>query len=296
MKRGIMELKQLLQFKTIAECKTLTEAAERLHISQPALSFGLKRLEEELDVRLFERKKNKVVLNAAGELAFTHACAVLERAEEMKNAFRTYAKKENSLFLGFCDAGPMRLSVPLMQKTTPDLNLTAEIIPANETPLNALLSKKYDAAVTLRKETHPDIVCIPFAEERLMLSVPFDDPLAGGTGATLQDCDGRDIAVYRIYGAFEQEIASFLERLEKSQNVTVYTDYFIFRQMLKHKNVLTFTTRLVQLYRDDGRRVIIPLEEKGVSATYHLCFLRTNKKRLEPVTAWMRENAAILKY
>ena len=126
--------------------------------------------------------------------------------------------------------------------------------------------------------------------------VPFDDPLAGGTGATLQDCDGRDIAVYRIYGAFEQEIASFLERLEKSRNVTVYTDYFIFRQMLKHKNVLTFTTLLVQLYRNDGRRVIIPLEEKGVSATYHLCFLRTNKKRLEPVTAWIRENAAILKY
>ena len=52
-----MELTQLLQFKTIAECKTMTQAAKKLHISQPALSTGLKKLEEELGVQLFERKK-----------------------------------------------------------------------------------------------------------------------------------------------------------------------------------------------------------------------------------------------
>ena len=45
-----MELTQLFQFKVIAESKTMTEAAERLHISQPALSSSLKKLETELGV------------------------------------------------------------------------------------------------------------------------------------------------------------------------------------------------------------------------------------------------------
>ena len=39
-----MELNQLWQFKILAESKTMTEAAERLHISQPALSFSLNKL------------------------------------------------------------------------------------------------------------------------------------------------------------------------------------------------------------------------------------------------------------
>lgn len=62
-----MELTQLFQFKVLAESKTMTEAAERLHISQPALSSSLKRLETELGVQLFERRKNKLFLNEAGE-------------------------------------------------------------------------------------------------------------------------------------------------------------------------------------------------------------------------------------
>lgn len=61
-----MELTQLLQFKTIAESKTMREAAERLHISQPALSSSLKNLETELGVRLFERQKNHLILNQPG--------------------------------------------------------------------------------------------------------------------------------------------------------------------------------------------------------------------------------------
>lgn len=289
-----MELTQLLQFKTIAESKTMTEAAERLHISQPALSSGLKKLEEELGVQLFERQKNKIILNKAGEMAFTYACAVLGQAEEMKNAFRQYAKENNVLSLGFCDAGPMRLSVPLLQKAYPELNFSSEIMATDENALNDLLSKKYDAAVTLKKIEHQDVISIPFAKEELMLSVQKDDALANKTSVSLKEQTDRDIAVYRIYGAFEREIKNFLERLDRFPNITTYTDYFVFRQMLEHKKVLTFTTRLVQLYRNDGDRVIIPLKDSGISATYWISFDKKNKKRLAPVTAWQQENMLML--
>ena len=131
-----MELTQLLQFKTIAECKTMTQAAEKLHISQPALSTGLKKLEEELGVQLFERKKNNITLNKAGKIAFTYACAILGQAEEMKNTFRQYAKENNLIKLGFCDPGPMRFSAPLLQKSNQNIAITSELVDDETSLLN----------------------------------------------------------------------------------------------------------------------------------------------------------------
>lgn len=289
-----MELTQLRQFKTIAECKTMTEAAERLHISQPALSSGLKKLEEELGVQLFERHKNKILLNKAGETAFTYACAILGQAEEMKNAFRRYAKENNVFSLGYCDPGPMRLSVPLLQKLYPELIFSSEIMANDDNALNDLLSKKYDAVITLKKLEHSDIISVPFAKEELMISVSKDDPLADKTSVCLRNHTNREIAVYRIYGAYEREIKHFLDQLEALSNVMVYTDYFVFRQMLEHKKVLTFTTRLVQLYRNDGDRVIIPLEDEGISAIYWMSYQRINKERLAPIADWQQENMLML--
>lgn len=53
----MIELHELRQFTAFAEYKTLSEAAEILHLSQPALSRSMKRLEENLGIPLFIRKK-----------------------------------------------------------------------------------------------------------------------------------------------------------------------------------------------------------------------------------------------
>lgn len=289
-----MELTQLLYFKTIAECKTMTQAAERLHISQPALSSTLKKLEEELDVQLFERKKNNLFLSKAGLTALDYANKILAQADEMKNAFRQYTKEGTLLSLGFCDAGPMRFSVPLFQKAYSQLSVSSEIASDDTNILNDLLFRKYDAVVSLEKLEHQDVVSIPFAKEELMLSVSVDDVLANEKSVCLHQHADREIAAYRIFGAFEKHIHVFLDWLNTLPMVTIYTDYFVFRQMLEHKKVLTFTTRLVQLYRNDGNRVVIPLEDEGISATYWLSYLSENKKRVNPLLQWQKNNAVML--
>ena len=289
-----MELTQLLQFKTIAECKTMTQAAKKLHISQPALSTGLKKLEEELGVQLFERKKNNIILNKAGEIALDYASSILNKAEELKNTFRQFAKENNIINLGFCDPGPMRFSAPLLQKSTPDIAITSELVDDDTNLLNYLLSRKYDAVVSLEELKHPDIISIPFAKEQLLLSVPTNDELATKKSINLHKYPNREFAVYRSYCAFERKIKKFMDWLTERPHITVYTDYFIFRQMLEQKNVLSFTTRLVQTYRNDGVRSIIPLENEIVSATYWISYHKDNKKRLNSILNWVKENALML--
>lgn len=55
----MFELNQLEQLIAIAECQTISAAAERLHLSQPALSRSIQKLEAALQVTLFDREKTR---------------------------------------------------------------------------------------------------------------------------------------------------------------------------------------------------------------------------------------------
>ncbi|HTN49974.1 MAG TPA: LysR family transcriptional regulator [Burkholderiaceae bacterium] len=81
-----MELYQLRTFAAVAEAGHLTRAAERLHLSQPAVSGHIKALEQELDVRLFERASTGMTLTEAGRQLLAHAQKVLSAADGVKLA------------------------------------------------------------------------------------------------------------------------------------------------------------------------------------------------------------------
>jgi DNA-binding transcriptional LysR family regulator len=83
-----MELYQLRTFSTVAEEGHLTRAAERLHLSQPAVSGQIKALESEFDVRLFDRLASGMELTAAGKELLGHASKVLQAAERLRQAAR----------------------------------------------------------------------------------------------------------------------------------------------------------------------------------------------------------------
>lgn len=63
-----MELLQLKYFKTVAEIGKISDAAQALFISAPALSIAISKLEKELGVSLFDRTNNKIILNQQGQI------------------------------------------------------------------------------------------------------------------------------------------------------------------------------------------------------------------------------------
>ena len=79
----VFEIYQLEQLLAFAECGTLSGAAERLHLSQPALSRSMQRLEAELQVPLFHRQKNKIEFNENGRMAADCARQVLDKCQDM---------------------------------------------------------------------------------------------------------------------------------------------------------------------------------------------------------------------
>lgn len=77
-----MELTQLKYFVTIAETLSFTGAAELVHVSQPALSYQMQRLEDELGTQLFHRRGRRISLTSDGEIFLPLARSVLSRASE----------------------------------------------------------------------------------------------------------------------------------------------------------------------------------------------------------------------
>jgi DNA-binding transcriptional LysR family regulator len=81
-----MELYQLRTFAAVADEGHLTRAAERLHISQPAVSAHIKALEEAFQTRLFERTPSGMVLTPDGRVLLDHAERVLAAARTLQQA------------------------------------------------------------------------------------------------------------------------------------------------------------------------------------------------------------------
>ncbi len=84
-----MELYQLRTFVTVAETGNLTQASERLFTSQPAVSAHVKALEEELEVKLFERTSKGMLLTNDGKALREKAQLVLNASNELKLKART---------------------------------------------------------------------------------------------------------------------------------------------------------------------------------------------------------------
>lgn len=88
-----MTLQQLHYFVTTAECGNITEAAERLFISQPSLSAAIHKLEEEIGVTAFVRSKKGVTVTKEGEELLSFSRMLLEQADIMKGHFGAGEKR-----------------------------------------------------------------------------------------------------------------------------------------------------------------------------------------------------------
>src|SRR5210317_120336 len=80
--------RRLQVFFTVARLLSFTKAAESLHMTQPAVTFQVRQLEEYFNTRLFDRTHNRISLTPVGERVFVYAEQIFERYAEMENAVK----------------------------------------------------------------------------------------------------------------------------------------------------------------------------------------------------------------
>lgn len=80
--------RRLQVFHTVARLLSFTKAAETLHMTQPAVTFQVRQLEEHFNTRLFDRTHNRINLTDAGRNVYAYADRIFELYSEMENAVR----------------------------------------------------------------------------------------------------------------------------------------------------------------------------------------------------------------
>jgi DNA-binding transcriptional LysR family regulator len=81
--------RRLQVFHTVARLLSFTKAAESLHMTQPAVTFQIRQLEEYFNTRLFDRTHNRISLTEAGEKVYAYSERILGLYREMDNEIRT---------------------------------------------------------------------------------------------------------------------------------------------------------------------------------------------------------------
>jgi LysR family hydrogen peroxide-inducible transcriptional activator len=165
----------------VAREKHFGRAAEACFVSQPTLSVAIKKLEEELDVKLFERGTNEVSVTPLGEEIVRQAQSVIEQAAAIKDI----AKRGKDPV-----SGPLRLGViyTIGPYLLPDLvKLAIERVPQmplmlqeNFTVklLDMLRTGELDAAIMAEPFPDTGLAVAPLYEEPFMVAVPRQHPLA----------------------------------------------------------------------------------------------------------------------
>lgn len=90
-----MNIRTLKIFQMVCEEKTITEAAKKLYMTQPAISHAIHNLEEELNLLLFERRGKRIYLNEHGKTFLKYTQRVLSSFEDLQHSVSNLQKESN---------------------------------------------------------------------------------------------------------------------------------------------------------------------------------------------------------
>ncbi|MBX3331677.1 MAG: LysR family transcriptional regulator [Nitrospira sp.] len=164
-----MTLTELQYIVAVAQERHFGRAADRVFVTQPALSLAIKKLEEELGTTIFERRQARIELTALGEQIVHQAQRVLEEAEQIKILAAQGKDQLNGLLrLGvIATVGPYILPdlVPLLSARAPKMPLELE---ENLTQNLAGMLKNGKLDVIM--------IALPFEEPGVLTSALYDEP------------------------------------------------------------------------------------------------------------------------
>ena len=175
-----MDLKEQRYICTLAEAGSLTRAAEKLYISQPALSLYLSNLEKRLGFPLFDRVGRKLIPTHVGERYIEHAQQMLQLEQHFKTEMADILNEHHGkLRLGVASRRCMYLIPPVVARFEKDHpQIEVEILSGNLSRINTLLDEfKLDLVILNAEDTTDGMKTHHLFREEFLLAVPAVHPL-----------------------------------------------------------------------------------------------------------------------
>lgn len=177
-------VKQLEVFVTIASAGTVRAAAERLFVTQPAVSMALAELERLLNVQLFDRERGRLRISSRGKELLPMAQEVIERMHELSHYADTDSRSlSGELRVGASNTiGNYLVGDLLGPFSTSHPQVSLQVSVENTATITAgLVAHRLDVGCIEGPINHPQLESFPWREDALVVCVPRSHRLARKT-------------------------------------------------------------------------------------------------------------------
>ncbi len=286
-----MTLQQLQYAVTVASVGTITEAAERLYITQPSLTTAIRELEKEMNLTIFIRSNRGVAVSKEGEVFLGYARQILEQTELLKEKYTN----ERQWGRNFCVSTQhysfaVNAFVELIQKYAGeeyDFNLretqTYEIIEdvaLMKSELGILYLDEENQSVITKTLREKELIFTPLFDAKPHVFISSEHPLAAK-----KTVDWDDLEPYP-YLSFEQgEHNSFYyaeerySRVLRKKNIRVRDRATLFN-LLIGLNGYTVCSGVIDENLNGKNIIAVPLKEQGMMQIGYICHKRAVLGRL----------------
>lgn len=270
----MIETYLLEHIDAFARTGTLSAAAESLHVSQPALTRSMKKLEHDMGIPLFCRDRRRLALNPAGKIVADYASRILQLHRDMMERARMEDRLEHTAVLGSSSLSPVGILFPVLNRWLNDWSIITE--KGNDAELIDRLHQRLCQLALLHQI--PDdgrLFCRKYLDEQICISLPPEHPLSARKCLHKDDLKGLSILTYDL------GVCTDICR-ENLPDTTflIQTDPDTMDELVHATDFPLFNTDLL-LY--DGYipsdRHSVPLDEDFAHITYYLACLDAEKDR-----------------
>lgn len=255
-----MTLTELHYIVVVAQERHFGRAAERVFVTQPALSLAIKKLEEELGTTIFERRQNQIALTPLGERLVHQAQRVLEEADQLK-ILAAQGKDQLAGLLRFgviATVGPYILPdlIPALSKRAPSMPLEIEeSLTANLTAM--LKNGKLDVIMVALPFDEPNILTRGLYDEPFKTVVPVGHRWERKKHIDARELEGEKVLLLHAGHCFRQQVLDSCPELSRSDAEGIQgSSLETIRQMVASGLGITVLPCSALTKRHDNKRLI----------------------------------------
>jgi len=205
--------RRLQVFHTVARLLSFTKAADTLHMTQPAVTFQVRQLEEYFNTRLFDRTHNRITLTKVGQTVFEHADRIFEQYALMENTVKEMTGDVSGVLLIGASTTIAEYMLPVLlgdfKRQHPDVNIRLKVSNTDEI-VSMVENNVIDLGVVEAPVNNKNLAVELCRMDQLVAIVPPHHPLTKKQSVSI-----KDISQY-----------SFISREEGSGTRDVVNEYF----------------------------------------------------------------------
>lgn len=273
----MIEMYVLNELASFAKYGTLTAVADKLNVSQPALSRSMKKLEDDLGVVLFERSKNKITLNENGKNAAALAKKVVEAEEDFEKKSVEYEMKHRVFKFGSIAPLPINELTPILSQIFMGMTIKSELFDNSKDLYKKLDSGEFKLIVTneIPKDTEKYSYSRLF-EEDLSALLPKNHKFAGRKSLALKELAGEKFLIHNKIGFWYKTTKNLIPRAEFFDQ----DDLKSLRELVALADIPAFVTNFSgRTFKIPENRIAVPFTDSEVNVTFYCVCLKRHEDK-----------------